>query len=654
MKTTNQYIALAVLALTFAACTQDEDFIPQGDGDAIKISASIGALQTRVSYDAKGYTTFDENDQIKVVNKLRTSKNVATYTLTDEEWNTADPFVWNGASKNEFEAWYPVTDGTSFDTFTLPTEQNTSPLLGAADWMTIGTKEIEKPSDKTLKLHFLHMLTKVTVNVTSWGSEYDGTDKTIEDVKIYSLATDIVQDREGLIGQIKTASLTPIAPLADGNSYTAIVCPGLYSSDQKFMTFTVNGTDNLTVLAKVSSPIEIEAAKHYTFNLTVGKEAATISSVEVIPWAKKEIVGGVAEDVTPTIDLSKYTDGETVNIAGGCWVVGDGNEYNIKLNITDDAIVTFAAGAGGVKLTAPITVADGKTMTLLVTGDAEHTVNGGISLGNASNVIIEGDLTKENNKLTVTATGSNAGIGANNGVRAGDITIRNFRVEATGSGSADSPKVAGAGIGTAKASMGNILIVNSIVTAAGGYYNEYEAHGAAIGMGSDGVSMGNITLIDSEITASHSGEGHASIIGAGPDFAEGDRDGSDIGTMGNIIITNTDLHLSMAESTTDEYAAMIGTADFSGGGLSYSVNMGKIIFTDITQAELDEMIATWYIPSDFDEYGGYVLGLGYWSHVYKYNEYEAHCVGTFGGVWVSDGNGGTVQIGDESGYYNPE
>ncbi len=361
-----------------------------------------------------------------------------------------------------------------------------------------------------------------------------------------------------------------------------------------------------------------------------------------------------ALDARPVIDLSQYSEGETVEISSNGRIIGNGNEYNLTLNVAADATVIFEVGTGGVKLNGLITVADGKTMTLLVTGDAEHTVNGGISLGNASNVVIEGDLTKENNKLTVTATGSNAGIGANNGVRAGDITIRNSRVEATGSGSADSPKVAGAGIGTAKASMGNILIVNSIVTAAGGYYNEYEAHGAAIGMGSDGVSMGNITLIDSEITASHSGEGHASIIGAGPDFAEGDRDGSDIGTMGDIIITNTDLHLSMAESTTDEYAAMIGTADFSGGGLSYSVNMGKIIFTDITQAELDEMIATWYIPSDFDEYGGYVLGLGYWSHVYKYNEYEAHCVGTFGGVWVSDGNGSIVQIGDADGYINPE
>ena len=315
MKTTNQYIALAVLALTFAACTQDEDFIPQGDGDAIKISASIGALQTRVSYDAKGYTTFDKGDQIRVKNTLRTSKNIATYTLTDEGWNTADAFVWSSTSLNQFEAWYPVTDGTSFDTFTLPTEQNSSALLGAADWMTIGTKEIEKPGDKTLKLHFLHMLTKVTVNVTSWGSEYDGTDKTIEDVKIYSLATDIVQDREGLIGQIKTASLTPIAPLADGNSYTAIVCPGLYSSDQKFMTFTVNGTDNLTVLAKVSSPIEIEAAKHYTFNLTVGKDAAIISSVEVIPWAKKEIVGGVAEEIFPTPIDATSMNAEELNTA---------------------------------------------------------------------------------------------------------------------------------------------------------------------------------------------------------------------------------------------------------------------------------------------------------------------------------------------------
>ena len=436
MKTTNQYIALAVLALTFAACTQDEDFIPQGDGDAVKISASIGALQTRVSYDAKGYTTFDKGDQIRVKNTLRTSKNIATYTLTNEGWNTADAFVWSSTSLNQFEAWYPVTDGTSFDTFTLPTEQNTSPLLGAADWMIASSGEIDKPEDQTLELYFLHRLSKVTVTIAEWNDEFGGAAQEVSTPKIYSKGTDIevVYATDGPNVTTSDGALTAITPSAVGHTYTAIVAPAKYATTDKFMTFTVNGQE-MTVLATPSSLNEegLQAGLHYLFNLKVGKDAVILYSVKVTPWEEKEIVGGVAEDVTPTIDLSKYTDGETVNIAGGCWVVGDGNEYNIKLNITDDAIVTFAAGAGGVKLTAPITVADGKTMTLLVTGDAEHTVNGGISLGNASNVIIEGDLSKENNKLTVTATDGNAGIGANGGVTAGDITIRNSRVDATGS-----------------------------------------------------------------------------------------------------------------------------------------------------------------------------------------------------------------------------
>ena len=73
--------------------------------------------------------------------------------------------------------------------------------------------------------------------------------------------------------------------------------------------------------------------------------------------------------------------------------------------------------------------------------------------------------------------------------------------------------------------------------------------------------------------------------------------------------------------------------------------MGKIIFTDITQAELDEIIPTW-LPSDFNQYGAYALGRGNDGSIYKYD--------AFGGVWVSDSNGGTVQIGDDGGYYNPE
>ncbi len=344
-----------------------------------------------------------------------------------------------------------------------------------------------------------------------------------------------------------------------------------------------------------------------------------------------------ALDARPVIDLSQYSEGETVEISSNGRIIGNGNEYNLTLNVAADATVIFEVGTGGVKLNGLITVADGKTLTLLVEGNAEHTVKGGISLGNGSNVIIEGDLTKENNKLTVTGTNGNAGIGANNGVTAGDITIRNARVDATGSGSSDG---SGAAIGTSDASMGNILIDNSIVIAAGGYYNSDDfmeiSHAAAIGMGYYGGTIGNITLKNSEITASNNGDGLASVIGAGSQNKEGDNNA---GTLGDIIITNTDLNLSMVISNKNTYAAIIGP----GMGYSYAwTNMGKIIFTDVTQTELDEMIANW-LPSDFNEWGAYALGRGYDGSAYKKE--------TFGGVWVSDGNGGTVQIGNESGYY---
>lgn len=341
----------------------------------------------------------------------------------------------------------------------------------------------------------------------------------------------------------------------------------------------------------------------------------------------------------PVIDLSQYSEGDTINITQDSVIVGDGNEYNISVNIAEDAIVTFDVGASGVKLGGQITVADGKTLTLLVAGDAEHTVNGGISLGNGSNVIIEGDLTKANNKLTVTATDGNAGIGANGGVTAGDITIRNARVDATGS-SREAPStpasISGAAIGTSDGSMGDILIENSIIVAEGGYY-ESTSHAAAIGIGYVGSTMGDIILKNSQITARNNGDALASVIGAGANMHV------DVtGTLGDIVITNTELNLSMEIGTTHYYAALIG----SGVGKSYAyVNMGKIIFTDMKQEELDEVIPTW-LPSDFNQYGAYALGIGYEGIVYK--------CGTFGGVWVSDGNSGTVQIGDESGYYNPE
>ena len=427
-----------------------------------------------------------------------------------------------------------------------------------------------------------------------------------------------------------------------GNSYTTCTATAMCTlCGKKVATETVNTTSE--TLAELTCTQDGKVKYTATFQ----NELLGTKTIEIVKKATGHSFNDSGECICgaklPVVDLTSQIEGGTVIITGDCRIIGDGNEYNISLNIAEDATVIFDVGTGGVQLLDSITVADGKTLTLLVAGDAEHTVNGGISLGNGSNVIIEGDLTKANNKLTVSATDGNAGIGANGGVTAGDITIRNARVDATGSSrevSADSNKgikadtsISGAAIGTSDGSMGDILIENSIIVAEGGYY-ESTSHAPAIGIGYVGSTMGNITLKDSQITARNNGDGLASVIGAGANhhvFVSG--------SLGDIVITNTELNLSMAIGTKNCYAAMIG----SGIGFSHAyVNMGKIIFTDITQAELDEIIPTW-LPSDFNEWGAYALGRGYDGSVYKYD--------AFGGVWVSDGNGGTVQIGSEDGYY---
>lgn len=620
---TLRYIALAALTLSFAACEQ-EDINPavQGDPDAVKINATIGNMQTRVAYGENGATTFTSGDAFKVVNTMRSTKNEATYTTTDgTNWTTTDAMVWNSTSKNKFQAWYPVAEYSSYDAFTIPTDQSDAAKLASADWMTASTEEIDKPRNGVLDLNFQHRLAKVTVNLT-FSSQYPVGNQYVSKFTFF------------------TNEETPqkITALANSEtSYTAILRPGEYADEDAFIYLMMDGIEEHYVLGKTTTAaINLEAGKHYTFTLKVGKDVVSIDDVTVADWNEEEIDGGVAEEVIPTIDLSKYTDGETVNIAEDCRVIGDGNEYNLTLNVTDDAKVTFAAGASGVKLAAPITVADGKTLTLTIRDNVEHIVNGGISLGNGSNVIIEGERNKENNKLTVTATGGNAGIGANNGVTAGDITIRNARVEATGSSTSDESidLVCGAGIGTSNGSMGNILIENSIIVAEGGYY-EYETPAPAIGMGENNGIMGDITIVDSEITATNNGEGFASVIGAI------DNDG--IGTMGDIVITNCELNLTMVITEADWYGAFIGPGL---GGSSTQFNMGKIIFTDMTKEELDEMIATWNFPEDFAEFGKYAIGLGYLGIYHETQTYE--------GIWVSDGADGLVRIDDGYGYHDPE
>ena len=352
---TLRYIALAALTLSFVACEQ-EDINPavQGDPDAVKINATIGNMQTRVAYSGdNGVTNFVNGDAIKVVNLMRTSKKEATYTTTDgTNWTTTDAMVWNSSSKNIFQAYYPVAEYSSYNTFTIPTDQSDATKLASADWMTASTGEIDKPGNGVLDLNFQHRLAKVTVNLT-FSSQYP---EGYQHVSYFTFYTN---------------EETPQAITALANSetsYTAILRPGEYADEDVFIYLMMDDIDEHYVLGKTTTAaINLEAGKHYTFTLKVGKDVVSIDDVTVADWDEEDIDGGVAEEVIPnTFDATAMT-AEQLNATVAKALDYGHTELAITLAADADATmfsaITSALAADGIEEgSIDLTISGAKTV----------------------------------------------------------------------------------------------------------------------------------------------------------------------------------------------------------------------------------------------------------------------------------------------------
>ena len=346
MKIYNKYIVLAAMALTFAACTQEDDFTPQTDSDAVKINATIGKLQTRVAYEDDGATNFINGDKICVQNTLRDTKNIATYTFDGTTWTTTDAFVWNGSAKNQFKAWYPAATA-SFDSFDLPTDQSAG--IDKADWMTAVTEEMIKPGSGVLDLNFVHKLAKVTVTV-SFNSQYPAGNNYVSMFRFF------------------TNEETPVevTPYESRDGYTAILLPGVYAEEASFITLEMNFEDNLTVPVNSTLIAGLEAGKHYTFSLKVGKDAISINKVYVEPWTTKDIDGGMAEEVFPSIDATAMNTDELNAAVTRALAAG---ETDIRITLAEDAdatmfsAITAALAADGIEEgSIDLTISGAKTV----------------------------------------------------------------------------------------------------------------------------------------------------------------------------------------------------------------------------------------------------------------------------------------------------
>lgn len=232
---------------------------------------------------------------------------------------------------------------------------------------------------------------------------------------------------------------------------------------------------------------------------------ASVSYVNAQGQSQTNVTATVVESGTTT------WSGSTTN---GWYVVRNSVEINDRIIVS-----------GSVNLI----LADGQTLT---------TYNG-IQVGSGNSLTIWGQ-SGQSGKLIATTWGENAGIGGNQGMDSGSITINGGVIEATGGNYGAG--IGGGGAGTQDGGMtyitpkaGTVIINGGTVTANGGYYGAGIGGGGS-GAGSGGADSGTITISGGTVIAT-GGDRGAGIGGGGSGSGGGANGGTITITGGTVTAT---------------------------------------------------------------------------------------------------------------------
>lgn len=325
-----KYIPAAALALVLAGCQSEDDFISSdyaNDPMAVHIRAGIEALQTRVNTTETG-DTWENGDLISVANTSKGAvqgKDKAVYKYNGSTWEPegTDYMVW-ADDVNTFEAYYPVVEGKtdSYTQFELPADQSSSNptetnYIGRADYMTAAASQSKSDA---LNLTFKHHLTKVTVKISGYGNQY-ATQKPVFQAPTFTLptTTTTVDGKKLTVagnGTTVTGLFSEDASTEAKHSFTAVLLPSKYATNDTFVKLNIQGGTSLTVMANEQLTTGLESGKAYTFNVTVGKDGATINSVTVGDWGTEGWTESGTADTAISFSIQTSTDGLATDSEG--------------------------------------------------------------------------------------------------------------------------------------------------------------------------------------------------------------------------------------------------------------------------------------------------------------------------------------------------
>ena len=284
MKTIKQRISYAVMglmAMGFTACTQNEDMAPTLKGQEINATFSVGGMQTRVNTLGRG-DNWENDDLISVLQIIDdTPTKTGEYKYVEVNglyrWEPTVRLRWEREERCELIAWYP-SDITNPYIYNLHTDQSDVTKLKAAD--LINGYWYDVPKDY-VDIPMKHRMSLVTIVYHVGTADYPDMD--ISEPQVYSKNNSVRFFRDQDQGKLVmgTPSGNPDwvkACIHDDGMFSAIVIPGSYIKDERFLKFKI-GDKNFHAKMKINT--EFQEGQRYTYKLDVGKDIVKLTQISV-------------------------------------------------------------------------------------------------------------------------------------------------------------------------------------------------------------------------------------------------------------------------------------------------------------------------------------------------------------------------------------
>ena len=330
MKT--RFFALAALALSLAACTQDEladdNRLPEGEYPVVIRATGLSVEATPQAAPSTRATVDGDWQGVQTV-ALKMGDAVKEYTVTPNSADNtkatlsceSDPHYWTSRDPITVSAWWPFdnADITQMPAVKVAEDQSKLADFQNSDFISAENRKVEFNNPT---LEFTHRTARVTIELkpgTGFTSVAGAT------VSLVSLSAD-----NGNPTAIQTYH-------ASGNSYEALTAPQTVAKGKPFIQVELGGGN---FYFRPQNDVVLEPGNRYKYTVKVNATGLTLEGCTIGDWADGGGEEGAAEDLGYNYDTTTKT--YTVYNADGLLAWNEAAQKDPSINCTLSADINMA------------------------------------------------------------------------------------------------------------------------------------------------------------------------------------------------------------------------------------------------------------------------------------------------------------------------